>query len=52
MVSLMVQTFCGISIVDGKEWEALKRYNINALYDMTGEQKSGGGGKAAKASSE
>ncbi|RFU73121.1 pyruvate decarboxylase [Trichoderma arundinaceum] len=42
------QMFCGISVVDGKEWEELKRYNINALYDMTGEQKSGGGGKAAK----
>ncbi|KAH6606266.1 hypothetical protein Trco_005419 [Trichoderma cornu-damae] len=42
------QMFCGISVVDGKEWDELKRYNINALYDMTGEQKSGGGGKAAK----
>ncbi|EHK43680.1 hypothetical protein TRIATDRAFT_300156 [Trichoderma atroviride IMI 206040] len=42
------QMFCGISVVDGKEWEELKRYNINALYDMTGEQKSGNPGKAAK----
>lgn len=40
--------FCGISVVDGKEWEELKRYNINALYDMTGEQKSGNPGKATK----
>ncbi|KAL7790369.1 thiamine diphosphate-binding protein [Trichoderma ceciliae] len=43
------QMFCGISVVDGKEWEGLKRYNINALYDMTGEQKSGNAGKATKA---
>lgn len=28
------QLFCGISVVDGKEWEALKRYNVNALYAM------------------
>ncbi|KAL7892850.1 hypothetical protein HDV64DRAFT_263551 [Trichoderma sp. TUCIM 5745] len=42
------QMFCGISVVDGKEWEELKRYNINALYDMTGEQKSGNPGKATK----
>jgi tRNA acetyltransferase TAN1 len=40
--------FCGISVVDGKEWEELKRYNINALYDMTGEQKSGNPGKVTK----
>ncbi|KAK5995785.1 putative C25H2.10c-like protein [Cladobotryum mycophilum] len=39
------QMFCGISVVDAKEWEDLKRYNINALYGMTAEQKSGGGGK-------
>ncbi|PHH69361.1 hypothetical protein CDD83_5757 [Cordyceps sp. RAO-2017] len=29
------QLYCGISVVDGDEWEALKRYNINALYGMT-----------------
>ncbi|KAL6870239.1 hypothetical protein J3F83DRAFT_735586 [Trichoderma novae-zelandiae] len=46
------QLFCGISVVDGKEWEELKRYNINMLYGMAGEQKSGGGGKAVKASAE
>ncbi|KAK1251415.1 hypothetical protein MKX07_006894 [Trichoderma sp. CBMAI-0711] len=46
------QLFCGISVVDGREWEELKRYNINMLYGMAGEQKSGGGGKAVKASSE
>ncbi|KAM0247382.1 hypothetical protein ACHAQJ_009846 [Trichoderma viride] len=42
------QTFCGVSVVDGKEWEELKRYNVNVLYDMTGEQKSGNPGKGAK----
>lgn len=26
--------FCGISVVDGREWEALKRYNVNSLYLM------------------
>ncbi|RDA93409.1 hypothetical protein CP533_1993 [Ophiocordyceps camponoti-saundersi (nom. inval.)] len=28
------QLFCGVSVVDGKEWEALKRYNLNTLYEM------------------
>ncbi|KKO98943.1 hypothetical protein THAR02_08957 [Trichoderma harzianum] len=42
------QLFCGVSVVDGKEWEELKRYNINVLYGMAGEQKSG---KAAKPTS-
>ncbi|KAG5953376.1 hypothetical protein E4U53_005791 [Claviceps sorghi] len=28
------QLFCGISIVDGKQWVALKRYNLSALYDL------------------
>ncbi|EHK23247.1 uncharacterized protein TRIVIDRAFT_220521 [Trichoderma virens Gv29-8] len=46
------QMFCGISVVDAKEWEELKRYNINVLYGMAGEQKSGGGGKAVKPDSE
>ncbi|PTB62471.1 hypothetical protein BBK36DRAFT_1098601, partial [Trichoderma citrinoviride] len=33
------QLFCGISVVDGREWEELKRYNINMLYGAAGEQK-------------
>ncbi|KAG5986524.1 hypothetical protein E4U43_005475 [Claviceps pusilla] len=28
------QLFCGISVVDGKQWGALKRYNLSALYDL------------------
>ncbi|KAK2612136.1 hypothetical protein QQS21_001866 [Conoideocrella luteorostrata] len=28
------QLFCGISVVDGKEWDTLKRYNLNALYEL------------------
>ncbi|OAA49537.1 THUMP domain containing protein [Metarhizium rileyi] len=28
------QLFCGMSVVDGKEWEELKRYNMNALYSV------------------
>ncbi|KAG5927243.1 hypothetical protein E4U42_002418 [Claviceps africana] len=28
------QLFCGISVVDGKQWVALKRYNMSALYDL------------------
>ncbi|KAG5951642.1 hypothetical protein E4U58_001108 [Claviceps cyperi] len=28
------QLFCGISVVDGKQWAALKRYNMSALYDL------------------
>ncbi|PHH79412.1 hypothetical protein CDD80_4865 [Ophiocordyceps camponoti-rufipedis] len=28
------QLFCGLSVVDGREWEALKRYNVNSLYEM------------------
>ncbi|KOS17630.1 Uncharacterized protein ESCO_002586 [Escovopsis weberi] len=37
------QMFCGLSVVDAGEWEEMKRYNMNALYGMTAEQKSGGG---------
>ncbi|KJZ72381.1 hypothetical protein HIM_08184 [Hirsutella minnesotensis 3608] len=28
------QLFCGISVVDAKQWEELKRYNVNALYGL------------------
>ncbi|ODA83407.1 hypothetical protein RJ55_01921 [Drechmeria coniospora] len=35
------QLFCGISVVDSEEWEALKRYNVNALYTMSPEDKVG-----------
>lgn len=27
-----VETFCGVSVVDGEQWKELKRYNINELY--------------------
>ncbi|CAM1503696.1 Fc.00g012870.m01.CDS01 [Cosmosporella sp. VM-42] len=33
------QTYCGISVVDGMEWEGLKRYNVNELYKLGTEQK-------------
>ncbi|KAF4978413.1 hypothetical protein FZEAL_5204 [Fusarium zealandicum] len=33
------QTFCGVSVVDGKQWEELKRYNINELYKLTPEKE-------------
>ncbi|QUC18809.1 uncharacterized protein UV8b_03050 [Ustilaginoidea virens] len=38
------QLFCGVSVVDGEEWEALKRYNMNALYSLgvTGDEGVGG----------
>ncbi|KAM0322404.1 hypothetical protein ACHAQA_009471 [Verticillium albo-atrum] len=26
------KNFCGMSVVDGKEWEELKRYNVNELH--------------------
>lgn len=26
--------FCGVSVVDGIEWESLKRYNVNELYRL------------------
>jgi tRNA acetyltransferase TAN1 len=29
--------FCGMSVVDGVEWESLKRYNVNELYRMAAE---------------
>ncbi|KAL2694600.1 hypothetical protein Neosp_001185 [[Neocosmospora] mangrovei] len=29
-----VETFCGVSVVDGKQWEDLRRYNINELYKL------------------
>lgn len=34
------QLFFGISVVDGQEWERLKRYNLNALYGQSTKQKS------------
>ncbi|KAF4453557.1 hypothetical protein F53441_3803 [Fusarium austroafricanum] len=33
------QTFCGVSVVDGKESEKLKRYNLNELYKVALEDK-------------
>ncbi|KAF4345780.1 dihydropteroate synthase [Fusarium beomiforme] len=34
-----VETFCGVSVVDGKESEELKRYNLNELYKVALEDK-------------
>jgi hypothetical protein len=36
-----------MSVVDGKEWEALKRYNVNEMYRLAREdaRKDGGGEK-------
>ncbi|PHH66855.1 hypothetical protein CDD82_1518 [Ophiocordyceps australis] len=28
------QLFCGMAVVDGREWEELKRYNMHQLYGM------------------
>ncbi|CEI40173.1 hypothetical protein FVEN_g1343 [Fusarium venenatum] len=33
------QTFCGVSVVDGKESEELKRYNLNELYKVALDEK-------------
>ncbi|KAF5677245.1 dihydropteroate synthase [Fusarium heterosporum] len=33
------KTFCGVSVVDGKESEELKRYNLNELYKVALEEK-------------
>ncbi|RDA82329.1 hypothetical protein CP532_4383 [Ophiocordyceps camponoti-leonardi (nom. inval.)] len=44
------QLFCGISVVNGKEWEALKRYNVNTLYEMS--RPETGTEEAAKGSAE
>ncbi|UNI17351.1 hypothetical protein JDV02_003698 [Purpureocillium takamizusanense] len=46
------QLFCGISVVDGKEWEALKRYNMNALYGMTADEKAASGGPTGDTTTE
>ncbi|KAJ6440880.1 THUMP domain-containing protein [Purpureocillium lavendulum] len=46
------QLFCGISVVDGKEWETLKRYNLNALYGMTPEEKAAAGSPTPVSTSE
>ncbi|EGX96573.1 THUMP domain containing protein [Cordyceps militaris CM01] len=35
------QLFCSVSVVDGPQWEELKRYNMNSLYGMIPRQKSG-----------
>jgi hypothetical protein len=43
-----------MSVVDGKEWESLKRYNPNELYRLAREEKGGktqeGGGAEEKES--
>ncbi len=31
--------FCGVSVVDGAEWESLKRYNMNELYKLGTEKE-------------
>ncbi|KAI5466509.1 hypothetical protein BGZ63DRAFT_133229 [Mariannaea sp. PMI_226] len=41
------QMFCGISVVDGKQWEELKRYNLNELYKLSTETKQNGPDAAA-----
>lgn len=28
------QLFCGMSVIDGIQWEELKRYNLNELYKL------------------
>ena len=33
--------FCGVSVVDGAEWENLKRYNMTELYRLASEKDSG-----------
>lgn len=30
----ILQLHFGLSVVDGAEWENLKRYNVNALYEL------------------
>ena len=35
------QMFCGMSVVDGGEWESLKRYNMNELYRLGSEGTKG-----------
>ncbi|KAL6852823.1 hypothetical protein ACO1O0_007371 [Amphichorda felina] len=35
------QMFCGVSVVDGAEWESLKRYNMTELYRLASEKDSG-----------
>lgn len=46
------QYFCGVSVVDGGEWEELKRYNLNALYGASGKQKSNSVKQVGKAGKE
>ncbi|KFH42923.1 tRNA acetyltransferase-like protein [Hapsidospora chrysogenum ATCC 11550] len=33
------QMLCGVSVVDGAEWESLKRYNMNELYLQAAEKQ-------------
>ena len=39
LVTDMLQLHCGLSVVDGQEWEKLKKYNVNALYEMKKDAK-------------
>lgn len=35
------QMLCGMSVVDGGEWDSLKRYNMNELYRLAAATKEG-----------
>jgi hypothetical protein len=37
-----------MSVVDGKEWERLKRFNVNELYKVSAEGETDGKDKEAK----
>jgi tRNA acetyltransferase TAN1 len=34
-----MKMLCGMSVVDGKEWESFKRYNLNEMYKLAREEK-------------
>ena len=34
----LLQNHCGMSIVDGPRWEAMKKFNMNELYRIAGEK--------------
>ncbi|KAM0285502.1 hypothetical protein ACHAQH_001452 [Verticillium albo-atrum] len=46
------KNFCGMSVVDGKEWEELKRYNINELHKAVAKPKEDSKTAEAVAASE
>lgn len=39
------QAFCGMSVVDGADWDGTKRFNINEMYKLAPAEKAAASSK-------